>query len=526
MTPLYSQPICRREVRPWLLHPRLALVGVLVFFSLMPVINTARSGPGRIIAPSPVQDEPLILVPINKSRIVDLRTPVARVSVANPAICDIVVVNPRQIYLVGKQLGTTNMTLWDDQDQVKEMLGLEVTHDLQSLKHKLYQMLPGEEIRVQSSQGALVLSGEVSSAPKMAAALQIAEQFALPAESQARIGLPGKGQKNVINLMQVGGAQQVLLEVKVAEMSRNLSKTMDIDFAGLYNGGDVKMGLISSGADIPIGILPLASGGTVYPGGIVPGVSGGNTWTVGGNDLLNSNIESTGAVAGVLAGNFFFNVVLDIAQAEGLAKILAEPNLTTLSGQEADFISGGSFPIQTVNENGEPNIQYQRYGIQLNFVPTVLDSGLINLHVAVTVSEPDEETSTEYGLGLRQRGANSTVEIPSGQTLAIAGLLSESLTSGIDKFPGLGDLPIFGALFRSQAYRKRQTELMIFVTPRLARPFDTELVKLPTDHFVEPSDTEFYLMGKLEGQRRKNSGQHNKLGPDKSGSEGVFGHDL
>jgi pilus assembly protein CpaC len=238
---------------------------------------------------------------------------------------------------------------------------------------------------------------------------------------------------------------------------------------------------------------------------------------------------NTGAFANILAGNFYMNVVLDIAQEEGLARILAEPNLTALSGQNANFISGGSFPVPVPsnNDNQRNTIEYKPYGVQLDFVPTVLDSGLINLDISVKVSEIDPRTSSEnFGFGLIERGANSNVEIPSGQTLAIAGLLNERLSNEVSKFPGLGDVPILGTLFRSQAYQKRQTELMIFVTPRLARPFDTDLMKLPTDDFVEPSDTEFYLMGRLEGRGSGQPSLRERLGPNKDGSEGAFGHDL
>jgi len=487
---------------------------------------------------SPVRDKNTIVVPLNKSRILDLRSPVARVSVANPAIADILVVNPRQIYLVGKQLGTTNMVLWDDGDRVKEMMGLEVTHDLETLKEKLYHFMPNETIRVESAQGAIVLSGEVSSVEKLDAALRLAQSYA---GSSAAAGASGAEQPNVLNLLQVGGSQQVLLEVKVAEISRSLSKRMNIDFTGVYNGGSVKMGLIKGGANFPDAVFQGDTGfggrGSVFP--IRPDIDGLVGPVIREFVPGQGSIEDTGAFLNTLSGNFYFNVILDMAKTQGLAKVLAEPNLTTLTGQEAKFLAGGEFPVPVPQSLGNVTIEFKEYGVSLAFVPIVLDSGLISLKVNVSVSElafdnavalsPEQSSAVNVIPSLRKRGANSTVEVPSGQTIALAGLINEDLRQASNKFPGLGEIPVLGALFRSVEYQKGQTELMIFVTPRLARPIRTELVELPTDDFVEPSDVDFYLMGRLEGRRPRSGGGSRgagNVGPDKSGSEGPFGHDL
>jgi pilus assembly protein CpaC len=233
-----------------------------------------------------------------------------------------------------------------------------------------------------------------------------------------------------------------------------------------------------------------------------------------------------------LSGDFFLELVIDAAKNKGLAKVLAEPNLTTLSGQEAKFISGGEFPIPVPQSNGNVTVKFKEYGVGLIFVPVVLDSGLVSLKVNVSVSELAHDNALRVGFAeglsstnyfipaLTKRAANATVEVPSGQTIAIAGLINENLRESVHKFPGLGDLPILGNLFRSQEFIKGQTELVIFVTPRLAKAFDAELAKLPTDDFVEPNDTEFYLLGRMEGKRRPS------LGPDKTGAEGIFGHEL
>lgn len=438
---------------------------------------------------APLQDQQILTVAVNKSRILDLREPIARVSVANPAIADILVINPKQVYVNGKELGSTNMILWGDQDQILRQIGLEVTHDIESLKEKLYRLLPGERLRVESAQGSIVLNGTVSSPTLLESVLSLAKSYG-----------------PVINLIQVGGAQQVLLEVKVAEVNRELGKVMDSNLGALYDGGSVKIGLVKGGLT-----------------------------SVDGSLFKAFDIADSGLFANIASGNFYADLFLDIAQNQGLARILAEPNLTTLSGQEADFLSGGQFPVSVEGNNGQVNTEWKDYGIQLKFIPLVLSSGVISLKVNVSVSElgPIVKTTTGDAQSVLTRGANATVEIPSGQTIAIAGLLSEDSRDSVDKFPGLGDIPILGALFRSVEFQKKQTELVILVTPKLANAFAGRQAKLPTDGFVEPSDVEFYLMGKLSGQRppagqsgKSSSAGAQRLGPDKQGSEGAFGHDL
>ncbi len=446
---------------------------------------------------APLQDQQTLTVPINKSRILDLREAIARVSVADPAIADILVINPKQIYINGKELGATNMILWNDQDKVVRQIGLEVTYDLETLKEKLYRLLPGERIRVESAQKNILLSGTASSPARMAAALQVAKSY----------------DPNAINLMQVGGAQQVLLEVKVAEVNRTLGKSIDARFLGIYDGGSVKIGLAQNAIKPILG----EQGKIIDP----------NTFI--------DNIAGSGLAALINSGNFYADIFLQAAQDQGLARILAEPNLTTLSGQEAEFLSGGSFFIPSQGFSAAPPEEV-KYGIQLKFIPFVMDSGLINLKVNVSVSEPGPPTLSggELNTSILARGANATVEVPSGQVIAIAGLLSERSRDQTEKFPGLGDVPILGALFRGQNMTQEQTELIIFVTPRLANSFEPRQAKLPTEGFVEPSDVEFYLMGKTPGRRaavpgkttNPKVGASQRLGPDKQGTEGLFGHDL
>jgi pilus assembly protein CpaC len=458
----------------------------------------AWPGPGpRPVLAAPLQDQQTISVPINKSRVLDLREHITRVSVANPAIADILVINPKQLYINGKELGATNMILWDDKDQVKRQIGLEVTHDLESLKEKLYRALPGERVRVESTKDAIVLSGTASSPERMASAMTLAGAYS----------------EKVINLLQVGGAQQVLLEVKVAEVNRTLGKSLDSSFLGIYDGGSVKIGL-SNNWQRQV-------------------TNPNQDYSIG--DIVD-NLTNTGIASLINSGNFSAALFLQMAEEDGQARILAEPNLTTLSGQEAEFLSGGTFwitsPATATSGNTPVPVDF---GVKLKFIPFVMDSGLINLKVNVSVSEPGPPTLSggAENQSLLSRGANATVEVPSGQVIAIAGLLSERSRKSLDQFPGLGDIPILGTLFRSQSFQKEQTELVIFVTPRLANSYAPQQAKLPAGDFVEPSNLDFYLMGKMNGQRpapgpegkAKANSRQGSSSPA-SGTEGAFGHDL
>ena len=476
-----------------------------------------------------------VTVALNKSRVISLRTQAARVSVANPEIADIVVIDPRQVYVVGKQLGTTNVVLWDANDKVRGTINLEVTPDLELLKTRLHQVLPGERVQVRSAQGTIVVSGVVSSPEKADAAVQLAQSFA---------GAAGGGQDaaKVLNMIQVGGSQQVMLEVKVAEISRSLIKRLDVNFTGFYNGGSVQIGTVGNGASFPDALVKDPILGEVR----VPQFADLGMWgpatpefAPGQAGISQGSIQDKGLFFQSLSGNFLFRLIIDAAKDKGLAKILAEPNLTTLSGQEAKFLAGGEFPIPVPQDFGNVTIEYKEFGVGVIFVPVVLDSGVISLKVNVLVSDLTNQNAltlpTSAGganffvPALTKRSANSTVEVQTGQTIAIAGLINETLRENVDKFPGLGDIPVLGTLFRSQEFVKGQTELMIFVTPRLARSFDPQLVKLPTDSFVEPTDLEFYLMGRTEGRKYRDGQGYSTggaMGPDKSGSEGPFGHDL
>lgn len=459
-----------------------------------------------------------IAVPIYKSRIVELPEPAKRVSVGNPDIADVLIFNSTELYVLGKDLGTTNVLLWDRRGALVSTISVTVIHDIEGLQGKLATLLPGERIQVSSAHRDIVLSGAVSSVVKMDAALEIArsylEQAATAKEKimfkqEANSGSSADRQAGrVINLMSVAGPQQVMLQVRVAEVQRDAVKHLNLQFNGTHNSGRWVGGAVNGGATFPpANWLP--------ENAPVPSLgSPGSSAVAGPNQTLLSPtvpaITAAGLFGSYLSGSFVANAVLDAYQQEGLAKILAEPTLTTESGQEAEFLSGGSFPIPVPEQNGVIGIQYKDFGVKLKFVPVILDDGRINLKLNVSVSQltstnslvvtPISSSSVFSVPAITERRAMSTVELSDGQTIGIAGLMNDSMQNAAKKFPGLGDLPILGQLFRSQDFQEGRTELVILVTPRLARPLAPQSVRLPTDGVVSPSNVDFFLRGRLEGR--------------------------
>jgi pilus assembly protein CpaC len=452
-----------------------------------------------------------------KSRIVTLDDSLGRASVGNPDIADIVVIRPTEIYVLGKDIGTTNVFLWDRDNRPIGSMNIEVTHDLSSLKAKLHQLLPNQNIAVHSAQRSVVLTGSVPDAVTMSAAVRLAEGYLAQVQtakkadqfeqdSQSRREDKAVGQ--VINLLQIGGAQQVMLEVKVAEIARTEIKRLQARFNAIGTGSPWSGGGVNGGATFPD--LLVAPDNIRIPvfDGIAP--AGPAVDEFAPNDLV---IENQGLFASYLSGNFLFNLAIDAAKQKGLAKILAEPTLTTLTGQEAKFLSGGEFPIPVPNGFNGVTIEFKEFGVGLKFLPVVLNSGHINLRVNVSVSElsdcssvaiqSDIATRTFFVPCLEKRDASGTIELGDGQTMGLAGLINDNLREVVTKFPGLGSVPVLGALFRSQQFRKGETELVILVTPRLARPLPPGGTRLPTDSFVEPTDSEFYWLGRMEGKAKK-----------------------
>jgi pilus assembly protein CpaC len=462
-----------------------------------------------------------VVVPIYKSRVIELPAPARRVSIGNPDIADVLIFNSTELYVLGKDLGTTNVLLWDAHDVLVSAISVTVTHDIDGLKAKLAEILPGEKIDVMSAHRNIILSGVVSSAVKMDAALEVAESYLEQAATakqkimfQQQTGGGGGEEPHVgklINLMSVGGPQQVMLQVRVAEVQRDAAKHLNLQFNSAYNGGKWVGGGVNGGATFP----PAHWNGSTLELPLLgaPGTSG----IVGPNQTVLTpsvpSITTTGLFGSYLSGSFAANAILDVYRQEGLATILAEPTLTTQTGQQAEFLSGGSFPIPVPEQNGTIGIEYKDFGVKLTFLPVIIDNGRISLKLNVSVSQLTSAnslvvspitSSTVFAVpALTERRAESTVELSDGQTISIAGLMNENMQNAVKKFPGLGDLPILGQLFRSQEFQQGRTELVILVTPRLAKPEAPGEIRLPTDTVTAPSNIGFFLLGQMEGRTPK-----------------------
>lgn len=482
-----------------------------------------------------------LVLPLYKSGILELRRAPSRVSIGNDSIADILILRSNQVHVLGKALGSTNVVFWDGDDRIFATVNVEVTHDLASLKKKLFQMMPTEIIRIYSAQENLVLDGSVSSAANVAAAVKVAEAYLPECISSNSNGAGKEAEANeescekaeVVNLMSVAGSQQVMLEVKVAEMSRTVRRTWDPKLHFIDFTNPTRFGAVTDGASFPdvlvdnerIPFIPagVANGATPLLGPVMDEFAP-NPQSIADNGLFFSD----------LTGDTFFSAALELSKQNGLAKVLAEPNLTTLTGRSAEFHSGGEFPIVTTTLQGT-SVIYKDYGVSVKFLPTILGDS-INLDIEVEVSEIDDSRAQTVATGegisaafafpfLTSRSISNTVELLNGQTLGIAGLIQDDVDEVMSKLPGLGDIPILGNLFRSQQYQNGQTELVVFVTPHLAKPIAPDKVRLPTDSFVPPTDFEFYILGRMESlqdpepiNRRRNID---------GGFDGVsFGHEL
>ncbi len=473
------------------------LVFYLVFFTPCRAASPARV---KVNVTEPKK----IMVPVWKSTIIETQKPVKRVSLAAPEVADVTVLSPQQVYVTGKVPGITNLTLWNESDKPFAIFDLEVLPDINRLKEKLHEMFPEEEnIRVTTTHDSITLSGIVSSTTNLSQVLELAQAYA---------SVSKEGKARVYNFLEVGGVHQVMLEVRVSEMSRTLIKRLGVNFNFLSD----------SGRQFGVSLLDNLAR-------VAPGASAGGA--LGTSDNIN-------LIFRFLSGGATWTMFIDALKENGLIKILAEPSLLALSGKTAYFLAGGEFPVpvpQSGAGGGIPTItiQYKPFGVALNFTPTVLSNKKINMQVAPEVSELDFANAISLeGFtipALTTRRVSTEIELAEGQSFAIAGLLNDEVRQTVRKYPLLGDIPIIGALFRSSDFQKNETELVIIVTPHLVKPVDMAKQTLPTDQYVEPNDFEFYLLGRMEGLGKgkiSSSGtitSASVLNKD-GGLEGDFGH--
>ena len=424
----------------------------------------------------------ILRLKVGRSKV--LKTPFAltRISVADPDIADLILISEREIYINALAPGVTNISMWGKSRFTSATVTVEA--DLTLLKEKLHQILPKEKIGAEAAGDSIVLTGEVSGPVAQNTALALALPFAA-----------GKKEK-VVNVLHVGGVQQVMLEVRVAEINRLVAERIGVNFNGLAPGGNFGVNQINNLANI-------SDLSRVFTG--VTRSSSVTSFT----QVLSPAIMAMG---GWTAAGTLWTVFLDLLKQQNLGRVLAEPNLVTTSGQQASFLAGGEFPIP-VPQSGSGGatvitVEYKTYGVQLKFTPTVLNDSKIAVQVNPIVSELDNTFGQSFVLpggyvvpGLRTRAMDTHVEVNDGQTFAIAGLLSDNSRNVINKFPVLGDIPVLGVLFRSTQYQKNTTELVALVTPHLVKPMPPGAARLATDKWIDPSDVDVYLLGLEQGRQ-------------------------
>jgi len=437
------------------------------------------------------------VVPLNKSQILQLDVPFADLLVGNAEIADVLALTDRSVYVLGKALGSTSLTIYGRNRSLIAVVDLVVSHDIEGLKARLFELIPDENIEVRPINTGVVLSGTISGASRMKRALTIAQQF---------VG----GDSQVTNLMGVRGSQQVQLSVRFTEINRSTGKALGITTA--FQGGD--FGFISGPSAVN------------DAGNATSGFDNINLPDADFDTNLVTQFAGFATGAGIfeIAGSTL-GLIFDALERKGLLKTLAEPNLVALNGDTASFLAGGEFPVPVDSGNDTTTVEFKEFGIALSFTPTVLDDGLMSLAVnvensAIDPTAPTAITTSGEVPSLITRRANTTVELRDGQSFAIAGLLQDSFLDQVEQLPWMADVPVLGSLFRSSAYTRRETELVILVSPRLIQPAPAGSLATPVDNFVMPSDLDIFAFGRVESPE---SGI-GPVGAGAGGIDGSFGH--
>ncbi len=434
-----------------------------------------------------------ITVALNKSRRLRIGRSYGEVVVGNAEIADARPLTNKTIYILGKAIGTTNLSIYDRNKYLIGIIDVEITYDIKALRRKLGQTIRSGKLKVTSVNGRVMLSGSVPDAPTLQRAVAIANQFAPDA---------------VLNSVSIASTQQVMLEVRFVEAFSSASRELGLrwDVLGKRFGAIIG-GAGATTAGGPVGVAGLASS---LPSGSAP----------------------FGAVVGrLLNGGTKADSIIQALETRGLARRLAEPNLVALSGDTASFLAGGEFPFPVPAGNGDITIQFKKFGVGLSFTPTVLSGGLINLKIEPEVSQLDPSNSLRInGIdipALIVRRTKTTIELRDGQSFAIAGLLQTTNTKSGRGLPWLTRMPVLGSLFSSRSYQKQQTDLVIIVTPRLVRPLAPgQHLATPLDDTVPANDVEFFLGGKQQIRKSALPRNLSRLVQKAGYSNGTYGHIL
>jgi pilus assembly protein CpaC len=438
--------------------PHRCLVAALLAASIGLPAPLGHAQSFELVAPSSERTVDLV---VGTGQLIRVDQEFSSLFVANPEVADIEVKSPRLLYLTGVGVGETTLFAVDDNDNVLMSTLIRVTHNIGALQQGIARIAPGQKVTATTVDQSLVLTGTVGTAEEATNVLQVATQFV---DDPAR----------VVNRMTVAAPTQVNLQVRIAEVARNVDRQLGIQWNAVSgNVGGSRIGFIGGGSG-----AGAASGGTTVIGSLV-------------------------------RGSFNLDVILQALAEEGLVTIMAEPNLTARSGEPARFLSGGEYPYAVVNDD-ENTIEFKDFGIGLSFTPTVMDGTRISLKVATEVSELDFAKNPDMP-SLNTRRAETTVDLASGQSFAIAGLMQNATSQSANRIPALGTVPVVGALFRSQSFKRGQSELVVIVTPVIVQPTTGRAVVAPTDQFIPPNDFERIILGRFQGSKKAAQVQ-NRLG--------------
>jgi pilus assembly protein CpaC len=449
---------------------------------------------------------------------------------------DVLLLSPTEVYVLGKAVGTTNLVLLEQSGRCTAV-DVVVTMDTGALQGIIGQLLPQEkDVRITAAFDSLVLSGSVSDSTAVSRVMELANAYVRGAGGGTAASVTGANPR-IVNMLSTGAPQQVMLEVKVAEVSKSVLDQFGIDFSRAYAAGDGSMirflsGILGGGPAVlgqlsgtgPSGV-PLSSVDAVVGGAIPSGIGSAGNVTRELTSVNGMLVPKYTTTFGTVPARGVTNAIVNAQKTDGLIKVLAEPTVMAISGQKGSFLAGGKIFIPVAQDSGSGGrtvtLEEKEFGVSVNFLPTVLDGSRINLEVASEVSELNRD-----GIGIAAPGisglailpsftsrrAKTTVQLLDGQSFAIGGLIKNNTTSSVRAFPFLGEIPVLGALFRSTEFQSDKSELVFVITPRLVKPLPPNYA-LPTDNYVPPSRTDLHVMGRLEGRRQEPAADANEATP-------------
>jgi pilus assembly protein CpaC len=482
----------------------LAIVGAAAAgFGLMQPASPARAALKGSPCHQVREQVSAIKVTLNKSRTLCFPDPFSTAVIGAPEIADLLPMTDSMLYVQGKKIGATNISVFDQQRHLVSVIDLDVTPDTTSLQNKIAASTGGGDINVTSANGEIVLSGEASDGLAAARAVDVAKGLSADAP--------------VVNAMKISPSQQVMLKVRILEVDRNAGRDLGISWFGKANSVSFATGL---------GSQPTTS--AANNSGVFPGAGS----TASSFGVLLANVVNTHGIS--------IDALLSALETKGLVKSLAEPDLVALSGEKATFLAGGEIPVPVVQGTNAttgalgvgatftPNIsiEWKQFGVGLDFTPTVLNNGIINLQLNPSVTEINSANSLNINgttvPSLTERKAHTAVELRDGQSFAIAGLLQAQDSQSINQLPWIGNVPVIGALFRSTDFQKSQTDLVIIVSPHLVKPVRPgQHLATPFDTALQSNDVDLFLMGDTERKKR-----YTDYVTSGGGLQGPYGHIL